>query len=320
MKVAVTGSTGFIGKELLKLLLARGDDVRILSRRPSAALQLPDGVAVHQLDLTAADSNSLIAFVDGVDVLYHAAGQLTSPAEMHALHVEGTKRLLDASAGRIGRWVQLSSVGAYGYVDNAIVNEDTPLNPLGPYECSKVKSDQLVEHYSRATALEYCILRPSNVFGPTMTNQSLLQLIDAINRRIFFYIGPPGASANYIPVENVADALVRCGTMTQAKGNIFNVSDYRSLEAFVAEIAYSLGVPSPRLRIPEAPVRHIVKVFSRFTVMPLTNNRLNALVSRCKYATDRIERELNYSPRISVEDAIHNLVRRCKCLHGSRSA
>jgi len=320
MRVAVTGATGFIGRELVKLLLERGDTVRIVSRRLASELHLPGGVSNFQIDLTKADDSTLASFVDGADILYHAAGQLTDASSMNLLHVDATKRLLAASSGRIGRWVQLSSVGAYGPISHGIVVEETPRNPVGAYECSKASSDELVERSARISGFSYSILRPSNVFGPNMTNKSLFQLIDAIDRGLFAFIGRPGASANYVPVENVVDAMWRCGTMEQAAGRLYILSDHRSWEAFVASIAGFLGVSCPHLRLPEATVRLIARMLRRFPGMPLTEGRIDAMTNRCLYSTGRIEQELHYSHPISMEDALFNLVGRWKCHPGKLSA
>jgi nucleoside-diphosphate-sugar epimerase len=262
----------------------------------------------------------LSAFVDGVDVLYHAAGQLTRQSDMHLVHVEGTKRLIEAASGKIGRWVQLSSVGVYGPMRDGVVTEDAALNPAGPYEVTKTQSDEMVERSGRAKAFEYSILRPSNVFGPNMTNRSLFQLIQAIDRRLFLFIGRAGASANYITVENVVDALLLCGTMPEARGRIYNISDYRLQETFVATVAACLGVAGPRLRIAERPARQLARLFSILPSFPLTSSRVDALVNRCVYQTSRIEMELGYSHRFSMEEAIESLVRRWKCQRGRQSA
>jgi nucleoside-diphosphate-sugar epimerase len=130
-------------------------------------------------------------FVDGADVLYHCAGEVRNMGFMEMVHVEGTRRLVDAAAGRIGRWVQLSSVGAYGKQRGGVVMEESVLNPCGTYEVTKVKSDSLAASGAANGAFDYVIVRPSNVYGVEMSNRSLFSLISMIQRGLFFLSARP---------------------------------------------------------------------------------------------------------------------------------
>jgi nucleoside-diphosphate-sugar epimerase len=307
MIVAITGGTGFIGRKLVLRHLERGDEVRVLSRRSPGESGLPDSLKWCNGDLSS--TGDLHAFVDKVDILYHCAGEIRDMARMEAVHVAGTERLIKASAGRIGRWVQLSSVGAYGLLRRqGTVNEETSLNPKGAYEVTKVQSDTLVADAAEKGTFEHVILRPSIVYGTEMTNRSLFGLIALINRGWFFFIGNPGASANYIHVDNVAEALLLCGTVAHAKGHLYNLSDYRSLENFVEIISYALGRDPPRLRIHELPVRVLVKLLGWIPGMPLTESRVNALTNFTVYQNTKIEQELGYRHVISIEDGLAQLV------------
>jgi nucleoside-diphosphate-sugar epimerase len=317
--IAITGGTGFIGRRLAAQHVARGDEVRLLSRRCKPAPDLPEKIAYYYGDLRTCGPE-LSRFLLGADTLYHCAAEVHDHSQMTATNVRGTEKLVKAAAGRVRHWVQLSSVGAYGRFSEGIVTEDSPLNAVGPYEITKLQSDRLIERHGSAGAFTYTILRPSNVFGPSMTNQSLFELIGAVERRMFFFIGRPGASANYIAVENVVDALVLCGTMPQARGRVYNLSDQRPIEEFITTIAVALGVSPPRHRLPEAPVRRIAKVMGKFPRMPLTEGRVDALVNRCVYSISRIERELGYFHRVSMEEALWALVRTWKCARGRVSA
>ncbi|CAG0957980.1 partial dTDP-6-deoxy-L-talose 4-dehydrogenase (NAD(P)(+)), partial [Anaerolineae bacterium] len=187
MIVAITGGTGFIGKKLVARLVERGDTVRLLTRNPA-----PSGnsslVQMHECDLLKAGVNELSVMLDGVDVLYHCAGQLKNQLTMRALHVDATRRLAEAASQRVGHWVQLSSVGVYGPVMEGTVTEDSALNPAGEYEITKTESDQIVVAAANKGALSYSILRPSNVFGAEMTNQSLFGMVSMIDRGLFFHI------------------------------------------------------------------------------------------------------------------------------------
>lgn len=306
MLVAITGGTGFIGKKLVLCHLARGDAVRVLSRRPPAQSGLPAAVRHWQSDL--ASSADIRPFVDGADVLYHCAGEVRNPGLMQTVHVEGTLELIGAAAGRIGRWVQLSSVGAYGKQRVGVVTEESALNPCGTYEATKVKSDSLVASAAANGAFDYAILRPSNVYGVEMSNRSLFSLISMIQRGLFFFIGKTGASANYIHVNNVVEALLLCARSAHALGREYNLSDHRSIEQFVAAIAIGLGMDMPRMRLPEMPVRVLAKLAAVVPGIPLTEARIDALTSRLVYPSTRIERELGYQHAVSMENGLLELV------------
>jgi nucleoside-diphosphate-sugar epimerase len=304
--VAITGGTGFIGRHLVARYVERGDEVRYLTRKEQLN-GIPGATAFSgSLSSPAAE---LRKFAGGADVLYHCAAELHNKVEMHNTNVLGTANLLDAADGEIGRWVQLSSTGVYGNPLHGEVDEDFACNPTNPYEASKVASDALV-FASAKKGLPCVVMRPSNVYAVDMPNQSLFGLLEKIDQGMFFYIGRPGAVANYIHVENVVDALVLCGTSRlPANGRVYIVSDHRKLEEFVGIIAAALGRQPTRRRLPEFPVRVLVAIAENIPGFPLSSSRVDALTSRTVYRTDRIAAELGYRNRISMEDGIGELVR-----------
>lgn len=305
MLVAVTGGQGFIGSKLVEALLARGDEVRLLSRRDH---YLPNtGVEWVVGDLADPDVD-LSAFVDGIDVLYHCAGEINNAALMRMLHVDGTRRLLEAANGRVKRWVQLSSVGAYGLVRSGKVTEDCNEAPVGEYEITKTEADALVQAAAGKGYFETVIVRPSIVYGPTMTNQSLHQLIGAVARGWFAFIGKPGASANYVHVDNVVRALLLCAGQPKAKGRCYIVSDYATIEDLIDWMARALGRPTPKLRLPMSAARMAVGIGRWIPDMPLTEGRINALSNFAWYSDQRIRDELDYRPAVSLQQGIEAMV------------
>lgn len=307
MIVAITGGSGFIGRALAGKHIANGDAVRVLTRGKEPVLRIPDVAQIHVGDLISNDAD-LHAFVEDADVLYHCAGEINNPRRMHALHVGGTQRLIEAAAGRIGHWVQLSSVGVYGPVREGVVTESTPLNPVGEYEITKAASDEMVLNTASHGEFSCTILRPSNVFGTDMKNQSLFGMINMINRELFFFIGRSGASANYIHVDNVVEGLVRCGTMPAAKDRIYNLSDHCSMENMVEVIAGELESRLPALRMPELPVRWAARILEGIPGFPLSQARVDALTNRSYYPIERIQTELGYKHVISMEKGLRQLV------------
>lgn len=291
--------------------LAEGNTIRVLTRRKPNMAKFPNKVEVYYGDLTS-DSLELVSFVDGVDLLYHCAAELKDASRMYSVHVQGTTNLLKAAVGRIGRWIQLSSVGVYGPHLSGVVTEETPLNPTGSYEKTKAESDCILLEAALNGAVKLSILRPSIVFGEDMANRSLFQLVSTIYKDFFFFIGKPGASANYIYIDNVVEALVLCGHHPRAEGRVYNLSDRRTMEEFTSIIARNLEKSVPRLRVPENLVRTVASLCGILPKFPLKKSRIDALTNRCIYNTDRIEKELGYRHTVSMEEGLARLVRHWK--------
>lgn len=307
MRVAVTGGRGFIGRQLVMRCLEEGHDVRVLTRGYLDGQIHTPYVVNHIGDLTSSPIMDLVRFVAERDVLYHCAGESRRVEQMDRVHVCGTRRLAEAASGKIGHWVQLSSIGVYE-TSEGVVTEESHLNPVNTYEVTKLQGDQVLPELADSGRFTFTILRPSIVFGPTMSNLSLYQLIAIIARRLFFYIGRPGSLANYIPVENVLEALLACGSMSIARGKTYNLSDHRTIEQFVTVIAECLGIAAPRLRLPEAPVRSAARILGRIPGCPLTEGRVRALTNRGVFATNLIEEELGYAHGMSIECALREMV------------
>lgn len=307
MVVAITGGTGFIGKRLVRELALANHHVRILTRtRTGVHPELPN-VSYFRGDLS--DDGSLATFLDGAEVLFHCAGEVSDISRMEHLHVAGTKRLIEAASGRVRHWVQLSSTGAFGPRRSGEITERDPLHPVGPYETTKVASDELVVAASTQGAFTHAILRPSIVFGGDMPNRSLFSMLRMIERSLFFFIGRPGASANYVHVDNVVHALVLCGFSHKSSGGSFNLSDHLTVEDFVGHMASVLEVSRPTLRLPEGLVRLSARLLGGLPGFPLTQSRIDALTSFVRFPINHIENELGYQHRISMAEGIAELVR-----------
>ncbi len=298
---AVTGGTGFVGSALVARLLAdRFAEVRVLTRRapPHAAFRPVHGDIVK---------DDLQAFIAGVDVLFHCAGELHREDAMRAVHVEGTRRLIEAARGRVRRWVQLSSVGCYGLAQReGMVDERSPLAPKGEYETTKAESDELVERAAGEGAFACVTLRPSIVFGPGMPNRSLCQLVRMVERGLFFFVGRQ-AVATYVYVDDVADALIACGTDAAASGT-YVLSDDRPMEVFIAAVAAALGTQRQPGTVPRWLARGVAGLFGWLPRFPLTPSRVDALSRRVRYSPERIQRELGYKFRVSIEEGLRRFV------------
>jgi nucleoside-diphosphate-sugar epimerase len=317
MQVCVTGANGFIGRYLVGALSHQGHSVRVLTRQDGNIF--PADVEVVKGDLTSSDC-PLDGFLRDCEILFHCAGEIRDHTVMRLLHVEGTKRLIQAQlrehlrAGRRMHWVQLSSVGAYGPPigrpqTDRVITEQTTENPVNEYEITKTISDELVMHASKSGAMTYAVLRPSNVFGARTTNQSLRRLIEMVKRGLFFYVGKPGAVVTYVHVDDVVAALIVCGVVPRAKGQIYNLSYDCELEVFINHIASQLRVRRPSLRIPGPLIQVPLSLLSNLLKSLIRMPSLNVLVLRTRYPTKKIETELGFKFSRPLPAGVKDLVR-----------
>ena len=318
MKVLVTGGSGFIGARLVDALCEKGYKVFVLSRkRPGKFECINSAVEIIQCDLLDASSD-LERLVADCLVVFNCAGELHNEALMEALHVSATLRLVQAckkvakATGNPIHWVQLSSVGAYGLVpitasSERVVTEETAPAPVGAYEVTKTKADELIVAAMEDDILSYSILRPSNVYGQSMPNNSIRQWGRAIQKGLFVYVGQSGAISTYVHVDDVVCAMLLCGFDRRAKGEVFNISNDCPQEEMVNAIANAVHVVPPRLRVPEVAIRLVSSFFSRMKGFPLTCSRIDSLVARTRYPTDKLHSILNYRPSRTVKSTIEEV-------------
>ena len=295
MEVAITGGSGFIGKLLVDRHIQQGDNVRLLSRKPPSK----NIKAQYFLGDLSSSSTNLFDFVNGVDVLYHCAGEINIESLMEGLHINGTQRLIDVAKGKIGRWVQLSSVGVYGVCRSGMITEHSKEKPVGVYERTKAESDNIVKN----SGIPYVILRPSNVFGNDMPNQSLRGLLRAVRKGLFFFIGKQDKSlVSYVHVMDVVEALKCCGSNDSALEGVFNLSQSSTVENMIISFTPEMNSSKKILRFPEAVIRLIVSVFGWAPKFPLTLSRVDALTGRCIYSSSKVQKVLGFKYSMSLKE------------------
>lgn len=211
MKVFVTGSTGFIGIQLVKRLSTQGNTVHALYRSESKAdLIRMDGVRLFKGDIL--DKPSLLEAMAGCSQAYHVAAfagvWARDPELVRRLNVEGSMNVIDAAheAG-IKRVVITSTAGILGPSDQKPVHEESPppASFFTSYEESKFIMEQILMNRNDNTP-EVVIVNPTRVYGPGFLSES-----NGVTRMIKQYLegtwrfvpGNGERSGNYVFVEDV---------------------------------------------------------------------------------------------------------------------
>jgi len=249
----VTGGAGFVGSNLARALLERGDDVRVLDNFSTGQRHNLDGLDVEVVEGELRSYERVHAAVRGVEVVYHLGAlgsvprSVQDPLTSSAVNVEGTLNVLLAARDEgVRRVVFSSSSSVYGTRDDLPVTEATAPDPISPYGVAKLAAERYCISFSRVYhSFETVVLRYFNVFGPRQSPFSQYAamvplFLTAIARGDAITIDGDGEqSRDFTYVANVVDATIRAADVPAANGRIFNVS--AGAPATVNEVADAIG-------------------------------------------------------------------------------
>jgi len=255
----VTGGAGFIGCNLVRTLLEKGRDVRILDNfstgRRENLKDIQKDVEVIEGDLRNPDDVKK-AVRDACCVFHFGAlpsvvRSVEDPLETHDVNVTGTLNLLiaarDAGAKRL---VFSSSSSVYGNTPTLPKREDMIPVPLSPYAAHKLAGEHYCRIFCELYGLKTFSLRYFNVFGPRQNPKShyaavIPLFIDAFARGVAPVIhGDGGQTRDFTYVQNVVDAnLACCDAPDEAAGGVFNAAcgDRISVNDLASTIAKLMG-------------------------------------------------------------------------------
>ena len=254
MTVLVTGGGGFIGSNLVRALVERGDDVRVLDNFSTGnrvnLAGLDGDVEIVEGELRSYER--VHAAVRGVDVVFHQGAlpsvprSVQDPLTTSAVNVEGTLNVLLAARDEgIRRVVFASSSSVYGNSEELPRAESQNPDPISPYGVSKLAAERYCVSFSRVYPLETVVLRYFNVFGPNQDPTSqyaavVPRFITSIadGRPITVY-GDGEQRRDFTYVANVIDANLLAADAADANGSIFNIATGRSTT--VNELADKIG-------------------------------------------------------------------------------
>lgn len=208
-RVLVKGGTGFIGRQLVEHLLARGDRVVCLVRSAEKAAELKQlGAEIAIGDLH--DLNSLRAATADTSIGYHLAGAIIviDRKDFFRINEQGAANIAKACAGQPKPPVLVfaSSLAAAGvsHCDHARIEED-PEAPISEYGRSKLAAEQRLREF--AAEVPITIVRPPMVFGPG--DKHLLRAFRSIKNGWHVSPGDSGAHFSLLYVQDLAELLVK---------------------------------------------------------------------------------------------------------------
>jgi dihydroflavonol-4-reductase len=261
MTTLVTGATGFLGSHVARLLVERGEHVRVLVR-PAREGHLPNALAANGVESARGDlrdAASLNRAMQGVDVVYHVAADYRlwarQPGDIYDSNVAGTRNMLEAARrARVAKIVYTSTVGTVA----------VPRGGSLPDENTRTSVDEMIGHYKRSKwlaeqealraagdGLPVVIVNPSTPVGPgdvkpTPTGRIV---VDFLNGRMPAYVD---AGLNFLPVEDAAAGHLLAAERGRVGERYILGGENLTLKQVLAVLARVSGRREPRVRLPLA--------------------------------------------------------------------
>lgn len=304
--ILVTGGTGFLGRNMLPILLESGYQVRLITRTPEKYDWLQNlNVEIVQTDI--ADTEAVFKAATGVRYIIHAAGLFRffgEPDEFEHTNILGTCNILEAARQEgIEKLVHVSTIAVAGFPRNdTLITEETPPNPVDDYQRTKLEGEQMVQKYVQEFGVPAVIARGGAFYGPYGRY--------AFNKLFFedplihhWPMGVDGGRHITFPayIKDVARGILLCLEKGHA-GEIYNIASQsvsqREVEKLIAKISGTSAFRFP------APGQMMIPIAWLLTQMSkLTHRELLYLITMKPYilgdwnvSIEKAKRELGFSP------------------------
>jgi len=306
MKYLVTGAAGFIGSQIAKALLERGDEVigldcflnyypREIKEDRIKPLMDYRGMEFIEDNILSAD---LQGIVDRADVVIHEAAQPgvrsgwdDSFKSYSRNNIEATQRLLEAAKNaEVKKFIYASSSSVYGNAEEIPTTEDSPTRPICPYAVTKLAGEHLCNIYWENFAFPVVILRHFTVFGPKPRPDmahTIFSIAILTGKQINMF-GDGEQSRGFTYVSDIVDA-----TLAAADGQVVN-------ETF----NIGGGVTATMNEM----IRILEEIIGKKAIVKYTKSWKGD--ARHTYPDiSKAERLLNYKPKVGLEEGLIEVVR-----------
>jgi len=264
MKALVTGGAGFIGSNLVSLLLESGHTVVILDNLSSGYAENVFSQA-HLIQADVRDGGAVQVAANGCQVIFHLAASVGNtrsiehPQTDSAINVLGTLNVLEAArTNNIDRVVYSSSAGIFGELKTLPIEENHPQSPDSPYGVSKLAAEKMCLVYNKLYGMHNVCLRYFNVYGPHQRYDAYGNVIPIFANRILKGVpitvyGDGEQTRDFVNVHDVADANLMaalttnvCGAFNLGSGTRITINALAHMMEKVAGVEVGLHYTSPR--------------------------------------------------------------------------
>ena len=264
-RVLVTGGAGFIGANLIRMLMDQESEVVVVDNLSTSDRAYLEGLDVELYEKDIRNPDDLLPCFDGVDAVIHLAAygnvvdSIQSPVENFRVNAQGTLNVLEASrAAGVEKFVMASTGGALMGNAPPPVDEHSVPQPISPYGASKLAGEGYCSAYATSYGMNTACCRFGNVYGEYSAHKKgvITRYINQIHldQPITIY-GDGESMRDYIYVGDLCRGILQALAQDTGSFNVFHLATGSGTRiSELADIIYSFFPDRPR-RIRHEPAR-----------------------------------------------------------------
>lgn len=307
MTVLITGGAGFLGINLVRHLLARGQRVVSLDIIPFDYADCRHLITEVRGDIR--NPEDVRRALQGVDIVVHGAAALPlyKPEDIYSTDIDGTRTMLEESqrAG-IRRFIHVSSTAVYGIPDHHPLLESDPMHGVGPYGEAKVAAEQLCSD-ARRDGLVIPIIRPKSFIGPERLGVFAMLYEWARDGHNFPILGKGNNPYQYLDVEDLCDAIWLCCTLPDAVVNdTFNIGakEFGTPRSDFQAVLDHAGHGKKIVSLPEKPAIMALRLLEALKLSLLYKWIYETVGKESFVSIEKAQTKLGFAPKYSNRDAL----------------
>lgn len=300
----VTGSSGFLGSQIVERLSGMGEGVIALDvLQPPVRLEGVRYVTGNILDL-----EGLSALIAQAQYVHHNAAlvPLTKAGKgFHEVNVVGTENVIECCRRhRIRKLVHMSSSAMYGIPDEIPITDKTPYRPVEIYGQSKLEADVAVQAYMKEGGRASCI-RPRTIIGGR-SRLGIFQILFEwiLEGRNVYVMGDGSNLLQFVHVNDLINASMKAA-FSEHDG-LYNIGTdrYRSLREDLEDLIAFATSKSRVVGLPIAPARAALWAADKLKLSPLAPMHYLTYHETFVFDISKAMNELGWAPRYSNIEAL----------------
>ena len=307
-KYFITGGAGFLGINLIRYLLERGDTIVSYDIVAFSYPEIDDN-RVQAVTGDIRDMENLSQAMKGSDIVVHTAAALPlyKKEEIYSTDIEGTRNVFEAALKNgISRVVQISSTAVYGIPDHHPLYETDKLCGVGPYGESKIEAEKICESY-RDKGLVVPVIRPKSFIGPERLGVFALLYDWAQGGHNFPMIGSGKNRYQLLDVYDLAVAIHAGATLPSEKVNdTFNIGaeKFATMREDYQAVLDKAGFGKRIIGFPARPVIWALRFLELLRLSPLYKWVYETASQDSFVSIEKAKQQLGFKPKYSNIDAL----------------